>query len=156
MAFASDEKITVLREMVRLAENRRKEELEQIERVNRYNLALIAFSGSFLSLLVTAKFPILTVQISGFFLGFSVVASLIALRPRVIRGGTLVIDEDVAALREGKDLTLSDYLLVTSDLTDKAGTSAAALSHQKKWWTQAAAICLALALALTYYLYAYA
>jgi hypothetical protein len=41
-----EEQLLVLREMVRLAENRRTEALEMIERINRYNLAIIAFSGA--------------------------------------------------------------------------------------------------------------
>lgn len=66
----------VLREMVRLAEARRTEELQMMERVNHYNLALIAFSGSFLSLLVTAHFANVVVIIAGCILLISIGLSI--------------------------------------------------------------------------------
>ena len=83
--------------MVRIAESRRDEELAHIERVNRYNLALIAFSGSFMSLLVTAGFSFLVVRIAGIFLIASIACSLFALKPRKT-AAALVIDDDVKFL----------------------------------------------------------
>jgi len=148
--------IDILREMVRLAENRRTEELEHIDRVNRYNLALIAFSGSFLSLLVSTHFEPTVVRLAGFFLCLSILSSLIALRPRKLKGGAIVIDEDVQALRSGQSLQLHSYLLDLADLTERAASSANIFSRDKKRWTIYSAILLAISLISTYILYAYA
>ncbi len=148
--------IDVLREMVRLAENRRKEELENVERVNRYNLALIAFSGSFLSLLVTAKFDLKLVKFAGIFLILSIISSLWALRPRNVQGGTLLIAKDIDRFNKHEAIPLHQYLFETASLTESAATSLTILSKQKKWWTLISVILLAISLAITYYLYAYA
>ena len=148
--------IDVLREMVRLAENRRNEEFAHIERVNRYNLALIAFSGSFLSLLITASFPKQTVGIVGAFLIISIIFSLIAIRPRTLKNGVLIIEDDIQNLRSGQRVSLYDYLLETAEFTEQAANSATMLSHTKKRLTIFSALFLALALAATYYLYVYA
>lgn len=148
--------IAVLREMVRLAENRRNEEFEHIERVNRYNLALIAFAGSFLSLLVTVKLAVVIVQIAGAFLLLSIVFSLLAIMPRKMKGGTLVVEDDVKIIRSGHTLDLQEYLLSTAELTDRAAANAAIFSKIKKWLTLFSVFFLAISLATAYYLHAYA
>ncbi len=105
--------IEVIKEMVRLAEQRRAEELHRMEKLNNYNLALIAFSGSFLSLLVTANFALTVLRIGGFILLLSILSSLFAIRPRIIRGGSIVIDEDVQSLRAGSAILLATALFST-------------------------------------------
>ncbi|MEN9561174.1 MAG: hypothetical protein RIQ56_447, partial [Candidatus Parcubacteria bacterium] len=116
--------IEVLKEMVRLAENRRTEEFRAIERLNQYNLALIAFSGAFLSLLVTANFEVLTVQLSGLALLISISISLLTIRPRTLKGAVLTVDEDVRAIQRGEKLLLNDYLIETAYLLDSAASKA--------------------------------
>src|SRR3989338_3360277 len=117
----ASEEIDVLREMVRLAEMRRTEALDMIERLNKYNLAIIAFAGTFLSVLVTSELPRSAVQFSGIFLIISITGSLYAVRPqRVPDGGALDVANDVKAFRAGQTLDLQSYLLDVADLTNTA------------------------------------
>ncbi len=148
--------VEVLREMVRLAENNRNEQLKMLDRVNQYNMAVIAFSGAFLSLLVSLKFSKITVETAGAFLLISVTLSLIALAPRHIKGGNLIIDDDVSALRSGKHLDLGPYLLETADLTEKAVVAINELGRRKRLWTIFSAVFLALALLTAYITFVYA
>ena len=148
--------IEVLREMVRLAEKRRDEEFHRMEKLNTYNLALIAFAGSFLSLLVSIQFDVVVVQISGALLIISILSSLLAIRPRTIHGGTVVIDSDVRAVRNGERLSQQLYLLDTADLTEGAARSMAQSASQKTRLTIISAILLACALLAAYTLVAYA
>ncbi len=148
--------IDVLREMVRLAENRRAEMNESLERINRYNLALVAFSAGFLSLLVTVSFNLFIVQASGLLLLFSIFFSLLAIRPRTLKGVTLMIDQDVDILKKNIHIELREYLLVTAELTDVAATKINERGAEKKRFTILSAVSLALALITTYILYAYA
>ncbi len=143
----------VLREMIRLAENRRNEEFQALERISQYNLALIAFSGSFLSLLITAELPKVIPMISGVFLIASVSISLIAIRPKSIIGGTLVIDRDVTALKSGQHIALSDYLLETAHLLDEANNMIGPLRRRRVKLTIISAVFLALALFSSYTLF---
>lgn len=155
--MASEQDILVLREMVRLAENRRTEELEGIERINKYNLALIAFTGSFLSLLITTKFPTVTVLIAGGFSLLSIGLSLVTIRPRTLRGGgALSVRSDVTLMKNGEQMALRQYLLDTAELTDLAATSIGALSSVKKRLTIYSALSLAAAMVVTYTFYVYA
>ncbi len=151
-----DTDIEVLREMVRLAENRREEEFKITEKLNQYNLALIGFSGGFLSLIISTKLPAVIVQVSGICLIISILLSLLAIRPRTLRGGTLTIDEDVKAMQEGKNISLRDHLLMTADLLDRANRALGPLRRKKSFVTLFAAIFLAISLLSTYILYAYA
>lgn len=136
--------------MIRLAENRRNEEFQALERISQYNLALIAFSGSFLSLLITATLPKIVPMISGVFLIVSVSVSLFAIRPKSIAGGTLVIDKDVAAIKSGKRIALGEYLLETAALLDAANNTIGPLRRKRVKFTIASAIFLALALLSAY------
>jgi hypothetical protein len=148
--------VEVLREMIRLAENRRNEELAAIEGVNKYNLALIGFAGGFLSLLVTATFPKIIVQVTGFFLLLCIGTSFLTIRPRILKNGSLKIDSDVMAVRNGAVLPYKDYLLAVGDLTNLAATAAKQLALIKRRLTIISAIFLACALLSTYILYSYA
>lgn len=148
--------IDVLREMIRIAEGRRVEMLETLERINKYNLAIVAFSASFLSLLVTATFDVLIVQCAGIPLLLSIFVSLFAVRPKAIHGASLVIDEDVEILKKGTHLDYREYLLLVAELTDAAGSHLNKRTSEKKRLTIFSAILLALALITTYSLYAYA
>ncbi len=148
--------IDVLREMVRLAERLRDEEFLSMERTNRYNSGLIAFSTGFLSFMINAQFPKATVQIAGIFLIGSIITSLIALSPRKLHGAAVRIDEDIKAIWSGAQLDLPAYLLETADVTDKAAMAIAKRGSQKKYLTVISALCLAFALGTTYYLYTYA
>jgi len=148
--------IAVLREMVRLAEHRREEALHMIEKVNQYNLAIIAFAGSFLSLLITVDFPKLIVQLSGISLVVSIVVSLYSIRPQKVVGGALDIADDIDALNKKELLTLTSYLLDVAELTNKAATSLHVLARAKKRTTIVAASLLAFSLIMTYTLFAYA
>lgn len=136
--------------MIRLAENRRNEEFQALERISQYNLALIAFSGSFLSLLITAALPKIIPMISGMFLIASVSVSLFAIRPKSIAGGTLVIDKDVAAIKSGKRIALEAYLLETASLLDAANNTIGPLRRKRVTLTIASATFLALALVSAY------
>ena len=151
-----ESEILVLREMIRLAERRRDEEIAHIERVNRYNLALIAFAGSFLSLLISTDVPLFTFRIVGGVLILSLLLSLVALLPRTVEGGALLIDEDVLAIRKRNVPALSAYLLETANLTEQAASRLATLSISKKKWTICSAIVLVIAIATMYVLSAYA
>ncbi len=152
-----EQDIAVLREMLRLAEKRRSEELELMERINKYNLALIAFAGAFLSLLVSRDFPRLVVQVSGALLLMSIFVSLFTVRPQLLKGaGALSIEDDVLLLKKNNTLTLKQYLLDSAELTDRAATSIAILTVEKKRWTILSAFFLVLALCSTYTLYSYA
>lgn len=142
--------ITVLREMVRIAENRRTEEFETVERMNKYNLALIAFCGSFLSLLFTVNVRFVTLSICGFILSLALICSFIAIFPRRIRNGALTIDEDIKLLESGKTLHLSQYLLDIAKLTDEASRQVALLVSKKKIWTIFSAALLAIAIISAY------
>jgi hypothetical protein len=148
--------IDVLREMVRLAENRRAEMLDAIEKVNKYNLALIAFSAGFLSLLVTVSFNIFIVRLAGGLLLLSIIFSLFAVRPKRIRGVTLMINDDVDLLKQGIEMDLKEYLLAVAELTDVAASTLNNRAKEKKTLTILSAISLALALSSSYILYAYA
>lgn len=94
--------INVLREMVRLAENRRSEALDTTERMDKYNLALIAFAGSFLSLLLSVDISISILQISGANLIVAILISLFAVRPQRILGGSPDITEDIIFMKQQK------------------------------------------------------
>lgn len=148
--------IDVLREMVRLAENRRTEELEIVNRLNQYSLGLIVFSGAFISLLVTVSFPSYVVLIAGFFLLISIFCSLLSLRPKKVKGGSLVIFEDVDAVKRGERLELKEYFVITADITENAADNIAKRGDEKKVWVIIAALFLAIALLATYTLYVYA
>ena len=147
------EDIEVLREMIRVAEKRRDEELQMIERINQYNLALIGFSGSFLSLLVTVKFPIIVVIVAGALLLVSLTVSLATIRPRVLKGGAIDLRYDIDQAKDGKISSLYYYLLETADVIQEAATKAGQRSYEKKNGTIFSALFLVLALAATYTLY---
>ena len=149
--------IAVLREMVRLSEARRSEALDAIEKVNKYNLALIAFSGSFLSLIVTSDIDQEIVRIAGAFLVASIVISLITIRPMKIKGGILVIDKDVDEIRKtGETFPLEQYLLDIADLTSRAAIAIDKVTSVKKSGTICSAFLLAFALLSTYIYHGYA
>ncbi len=148
--MANETDIDVLREMVRIAENRRNEELEGTEKMNRYNLALIAFAGTFLSLIVTAKLHPVILIMSGFFLSSSIICSLLAIYPRKLIGGVLAVDEDIAALQRGETLYIHAYMIDTARLTDNAAQKAGELVGIKKRWTIFAALFLASSVVCTY------
>lgn len=148
--------IEVLREMVRLAENRRTEMFDSIEKVNKYNLAIIAFSAGFLSLLVSAQLDLLLVRIAGASLLFSILLSLFAVRPKTILGASLMINDDVELLKKGIAIQTNEYLLLVAELTDVAATNLNARAKEKKILTILSAIFLAFALFSSYILYAYA
>jgi|GEM_PF-6237398 len=152
MTTTEPQNLDVLREMVRLAERRCEEELHMIERVNQYNLALIAFSAGFLSFLVANDFSKSTVGVIGASLIASFVLSLIAISPRRLKG-TLEIIEDVEAIRKRERLLLHDYLLSVAELTDTVAMNVSILVRKKKKITIYAAIFLAVALIGTYILY---
>jgi hypothetical protein len=154
MSIATD--IEVLREMVRLAENRRSEQKEMIERIIRYNLGLIGFSGSYLSLMITVHFPLVILYPAGFFLLCSIVISLFAVRPQVLKGSTLLIKDDITEIRSGKTMQLHDFLLLTAELTENGADSFHKRAHERKNLTIISAALLAISLILTYILYAYA
>ncbi|HVW67078.1 MAG TPA: hypothetical protein VHA78_05130 [Candidatus Peribacteraceae bacterium] len=148
--------IAVLREMVRLAENRRVEQLQMMERINQYNLGIIAFSGSFLSLLITIKVPSPIFYVSGCFALLAIGTALWTIRPQTLKGGTLLIADDIASIRRGEKLSLSDFLLTTSELTEHAANAASKRAHLKKQCTIIAVFFLAISLLFAYSLYAYA
>ena len=154
--MAETEDIEVLREMVRLAENRRTEMFESLERVNKYNLALIAFSATFLSVLVTASFELFIIQSAGALLIVSIFLSLFAIRPKTIHSAALKIDKDVEQIKKGQHVHLKEFLLVTAELTDNAATNINKRALEKKIFTICSALSLAFALTITYILYAYA
>ena len=151
-----EQDIQVLREMVRLAENRRTEALEMIERMNRHNLALIAFAGTFLSLLISLDIPLLVTRISGGSLICTILISLFTIRPQKVSGGTPDISEDIILLRSSKYLSISSYLLDVADVTSRAGSRLHGLAAIKKKTTIFAASFLAFSLLITYILLAYA
>ncbi len=156
VAVGIDERIAVLREMIRITENWRDEQLQTIERINQYNLALVAFSGAFLSLLITAQFSRPITEICGLCLLVSIAISLLTVRPMRMKFGAVVIDNDVEMLRNGEILGLHDYLLDVADLTNQVTHSMDRFVRVKKKWTIYSAIFLALALVSTYTLYVYA
>jgi hypothetical protein len=147
--------IEVLREMVRLAENRRAETRDSLERIIKYNLALIAFSASFLSLLVTASFDIFIVQTAGLLLLISILLSLFAVRPKVLQT-SIIIDQDIELIKKNVHLDLKEYVLCVAELTEAAATNLNNRAAERKRYTIASAVSLALALLITYTLYAYA
>lgn len=149
------EDIEVLREMIRLAENRREEEMQMLEKMNQYNLALVGFAGGFLSLLVTAPFPDYTVRIAGAFLMLSILLSLLSIRPRRV-GAALVIEDDIQLIKTKHATNLYEYLLQTAELTDQTASNLNTLLMRKKNVTIFSAIFLAIALLVTYTMYAYA
>lgn len=146
---SQEEQIAVLREMIRLAENRRMEEHKMLENVNRYNLALIAFSAGFLSLLVTANFSKETIHIAGFMLLVSILVSLLAIAPRTFKG-TIVIYEDIEMLRKGEYFALHEYLLLTAEAVEIIGNNIDCLVGKKRNLTMISGFCLFLALLFTY------
>lgn len=151
----TSEEIDVLREMVRLAESRRTEELQRVSTVNQYNMALIGFAGGFLSLLVTASFPHITVIIAGAFLIISITMSLISLAPRTLKGAIVRIDDDVSDMRNGKNISMSQFLLDTADIMEKAGFIISNRGQEKKLLTVLSTFFLALALFTTYIIYVF-
>lgn len=153
---SSDNDIAVLREMVRLAEHRREEAVDMIDKINKYSLAVVAFAGSFLSLLISANLSINIVRFSGLCLVLSIIFSLIAIQPKRVKGGVLDIADDVDAIHQQKKLLLHNYLLETAALTNSAAESLQMHANNKKKWTIVAALFLALSLITTYILYAYA
>jgi hypothetical protein len=154
---AAQDRLAIIREMVRLAENRRTEAIGRLEKINQYNLAMIGFSGTFLSLLVTAEFPIAIVRVAGLSLIASIGVALCNISPKPLKGATLLIDEDVYALRRGEDAgPFADYLLSVADLTEAAATVIHKRASVKKRWMTMSAIFLAFSLISTYILYAYA
>jgi len=142
--------------MVRLAEDRRTEALQSLEKVNQYNLALIAFAGSFLSLLVSLPFERTTIIVVGLFLLSTIFLSLWNIRPQTVKGGVLVIDEDVKAMRDKKKIIYADYLLDIADLTSRASIQIQKVMLLKKRGTIYSACFLAIGLFLTYILHVYA
>jgi hypothetical protein len=147
--------IELLREMVRLAENRRTETRESLERVVKYNLALIAFSASFLSLLVTASFDILIVQVAGLLLIISILLSLFAVHPKSLQS-TVSVDQDIEAIKNGSNFDLHEYMLAVAELTEVTASNFNKRGSERKRYTIISAISLALALLITYSMYAYA
>lgn len=152
----SEQHLLVLREMIRIADERRTVALDMLERVNKYNLALIAFAASFLSLLVTVEFPILIVQIAGACLIVSVFVALLNVSPKPIKGATLLLDEDIAHLKRGGTFQLQEYLLAVAELTENAASVVQQRVSIKKRWTTVSASFLVFSLLGTYLLYAYA
>lgn len=142
--------------MVRLAELRRYEALEMIERINKYNLAIIAFAGSFLSLLATADVEIYVVRFAGVNLILSIITSLLAVRPERVKGGALDVEEDVSALRNNEKISTEQYLLDVAVLTNDAARSLQLHANAKKKGTIIAALFLAFSLIVTYILVSYA
>ena len=154
MTVSESETIEVLREMIRVAEKRKDEEFTMLERINQYNLALMAFVGGFLSLLLTADLAIEILQSAGFLLLCSICFSLWAIRPRIIKGA-LIIEDDISALKNKKDISLYSYLLDEAELVERIGNAASALVIQKRWATILAGIFLVLSLCLTYTMHSY-
>lgn len=155
MTEASSDDIAVLREMIRLADRRRDEELRMLEKINAYNLALIAFSASLLSFLVSLQFDKTSVQLVGAFLLLSIVVSLLTVAPWKIFG-SVEITEDIEHVIDGGHWKIDAYLLATANITNQAGTNVRRLVRLKKTLTIVAGILLAIALLLTYIRYAYA
>ncbi len=153
-ATATD--IAVLREMVRLAENARSETVQSLERLNQYNLGIIAFNAGFMSFLVSNSFPMTTIRVAGIFLLISMFTSLFALSPKKIRGAVLRVDTDVRALKQGEQIDLYEFLLATAELTDRAFVILQERAKEKKFLTIFSSTFLVLALVFTYTLYAYA
>ncbi len=143
----------VLREMVRLAEKRRDEELHMLERVNQYNLGIIAFATGFLTFLFSNGFGQGTTVLDGFLLLVSIFISLFAISPRRLKA-TLIIEDDVEAISNGVVLDLKEYLLETAALTDKTASNISDLLFWKKKVTILSAATLVSALTVTYILYA--
>lgn len=154
--MAMEQSIEVLREMVRLAEGRRGEALDMIEKMNKYNLALIAFAGTFLSLLISTNVPLPTLRFVGAFLILTVISSLVAIRPQKIRGGAPDISDDIRLFQEGKGYPLSEYLLAVASVTNEAASELHFIADVKKKFTILAALLLAFSLLLAYILFAYA
>ncbi len=146
----------VLREMIRLAEDRRAEELRDLERVNKYNLALIGFSGSFLSLLVTIDFPVNLRQIAGALLILSIIFSLLAIAPRRLFGGSILLEDDIEHLRKGQSIDQTSFFLETVTVIEGAATALTKRAREKKRLTMISAVFLATSLIITYILIAYA
>lgn len=141
--------------MVLIAENRRHEELEELERMNKYNLALIAFAGSFLSLLVSLPFPSMVQQIAGGCLIISILCSLFAILPRKV-GGYVVIEDDILVLRKDESISSEEFFLETAAIFELVANNIQEFSYKKKRWTISSACVLALSLIITYILIAYA
>jgi hypothetical protein len=148
--------LPLIREMIRLAEDRRAEALDRLERVNKYNLALIGFAGSFLSLLVTVDFPLIVLRVAGACLIACVLTSLLNVSPKPLKGATILIDEDVEHLKRGGTFAEREYLLAIAELTERAATIISRRVHTKKHWTTLSASFLAISLLSTYILLAYA
>src|SRR3989338_4890572 len=154
--MAETQDIEVLREMVRLAENRRTEALEMIERLKKYNIALIAFAGSFLSLLITVGSSLLSLRVAGGSLVATICFSLYAVRPQRVHGGALNVASDVSSIKEQKNLLFAPYLLEVAELTNNAATTLHAFAISKQRVTTISALFLAFSLIGAYILYAYA
>lgn len=152
----TDDHLAVLHEMVRLAEMSRTEALNTIERINKYNLALIAFAGSFLSLLISTNIAQPIVQIAGASLIITIILCLYTIRPQRIQGGTPDITDDIQILRSKQQLILSGYLLDVAELTNNASIALQKAGSHKKRTTIVAASFLAFSLVSTYSLVAYA
>ena len=148
--------IQVLREMVRLAENRRTEQLQTIEKINQYNLGVIAFSGSFLSLLITIKVSPDIFYVSGFFALLAIGVSLWTIRPQILKGSILLISDDIKALREGQSMRLYDFLLATADLTEQTANAVSERAMKKKQNTIMGVFFLAISLLFSHCMYRYA
>jgi len=149
--------IDVLREMVRLAENRRAEALSALEKMNKYNLAIVAFAGSFLSLLVTVPMSIVIIRSAGLSLITSIIFAIWSIRPHRLRGGgALDIGDDVVALKHNQTLKIKQYLLDTAEFTNISANALQSYANNKRKWTIIAAVFLAFSLLITYILAAYA
>ncbi len=149
------DELAVLREMVRLAEIRRSEELLMLERINQYNIALIVFNGSFLSLLVTAEIRITIVQNAGLLLIASMILSIYGIWPKILRGG-VDIEDDLESYRRSEEMKIQEYLYATAKAVNEAAQNIAEFNIRKKKITGIAAILLAFSLLAVYIQYAYA
>ena len=152
----ANEEIDVLREMVRISEDARTEQLQTIEKLNQYNLAIIAFAGSFLSLLITVKVPSMIFYPSGLCALLSIATALWTIRPRILKGGSLSIEEDARDIRQNRGPSLHTFLLLTAELTQQATQLATKLALHKRKLTIIAVIFLALSMCMAYRLYGYA
>lgn len=117
---------------------------------------MIAFDGTFLSILITNDLSSTIIRVSGAFLIASIFTSLIAVQPKRLKAGALDIVDDVTVLREGKSLDINAYLLDVAELTNNAAEDLHLTAAEKKKSTIISAVLLALSLLSTYILYGYA
>lgn len=156
-SISADERLAVLREMVRLAEYRRGEAISMLEKINQYSMAMVAFSGTILSLLVTADFSEIAIMITGFPLIVSICCALMNIIPKPLKGATLLIQKDIDDLRTAQRMfSLDAYLLDIAELTETAATVIGGRATRKKRTMTISACFLALSLACSYFTFIYA